>query len=55
MIHHWKALHSKITDFEYQHDPSPSIEIIRGYFWIMRYGVGYPTSGASQKRRSSKS
>ena len=28
MIHHWKALDFEITDFEYHHDPTPSVEII---------------------------
>ena len=27
MIHHWKALNSDITDFEYHHDRTPSGEI----------------------------
>ena len=55
MIHHWKALDLEITDFEYHHDPSPSSEFIRGYYFLMRDAVGYPASGASQKRRGSKS
>ena len=55
MILHWKGLELEITDGEYHQDPSLSSEIIRGYDFIMRDGVGYPTSGASQKRRSSKS
>ena len=28
MIHHWKALDLEIADFNYHHDPTPSVEII---------------------------
>ena len=28
MIRHWKALDLEITDSEYHHDPTPSVEII---------------------------
>ena len=27
-IHHWKGLDLEITDFTYQHDPTPSVENI---------------------------
>ena len=58
LIHHGKGVDLEITDFEYHHDPTPSGEIIpsqtsryviRGYYFIIRDGVEYPTSGASQK------
>ena len=64
MIHHWKVLNLEITDFEYHYDATPSGEnipfqssryVIRGYYFIMQERVEYPTSGASQKRRSTKS
>ena len=53
MIYHSKSLDLEITDFEYRRDPTPSSEfipsqtsryIIRGYYFIMRDGVYYPTS-----------
>ena len=58
MIHQWKGLDLEITAFNYHYDLTPSQTsryVIRGYYFIMRDGVEYPTSGASQKRRSSKS
>ena len=28
MIHHWNGLDLEMTDFEYHHDPTPSVEIM---------------------------
>ena len=58
MIHHWKCLDLEITDSEYYYDPTytgetvpsqSSRHVTRGYYFIMRDGVEYPTSEASQK------
>ena len=58
MIHLWEGLDLGMTDFEYHHDRTLSIEIIpsqssrcgvSGYYFIMRGGVEYHTSGATQK------
>ena len=45
MIHHWKGLDLEFTDFNYHHDPTPSVEtipsqisryVVCGYFFYAR-------------------
>ena len=52
MIHHLKALDLEITDFSYYYDPTYTGENIPSQTskYVMRDGVEYPTSGASQKK-----
>ena len=52
MIHHSKGIDLEIIYFEYQHDPTPSSEIILSQTskYAMRDGVEHPTIGASKWR-----
>ena len=60
MIHHWKVLDLEITNFNYHHHPTYTVEtiqsqssryVLRGYYFLLREGVEYPTSGASIKAK----